>query len=245
MTDAVVLDVEGTTSSVGYVAEVLFPYGQARLADWVNRHRHEARTRSILDEVDRACGRPEGEDDQATVRTLQEWAESDRKYGPLKDLQGLIWAAGYANRELTGHVYDDTLPALRLWHGRGARIHIYSSGSVQAQRDLFSHTQHGDLTGWLTGYFDTRSAGGKLSADSYRTIARQIDVPARSILFASDSVAELDAAREAGWNTAWVTRAEGQDTSRDTNPAVANGHPRFPRLLDVADATHSRATAPR
>ncbi|WP_327358350.1 acireductone synthase [Streptomyces sp. NBC_01304] len=235
MTDAVVLDVEGTTSAVEHVHAVLFPYARARLAQWVARHGDERQTRALLDEVDRSCGRPAGGDDEATVATLVEWADSDRKHASLKALQGLIWHEGYVNGDLSGHVYGDTLPALRTWRGREARIYIYSSGSVQAQQDLFAHTQFGDLRAWLTGYFDTSSAGGKLSTASYRSIARSIETPSARVLFASDSVPELDSARAAGWRTAWVARPEecGSPNGPDRSPAA--DHPRYRNLLDLAE----------
>ncbi|MBM4792844.1 acireductone synthase [Streptomyces sioyaensis] len=231
---AVVLDVEGTTSATEHVYGVLFPYARARIADWVAEHGHEKETRAILDDVDRIGGRPAGGDDKEAVRALTEWADADRKVAPLKELQGLIWTAGYDSGELSGHVYADTLLALRKWLNGGAQIYIYSSGSVQAQRQLFAHTQFGDLRSRLSGHFDTRTAGGKRSPDSYRAITRSVGVPVRQVLFASDTVAELDAARTAGWRTAWVVRPEEGGPADSARPP-ATGHPVYRNLLAVAE----------
>jgi enolase-phosphatase E1 len=136
---------------------------------------------------------------------------------PLKTLQGLIWAEGYARGDLRGHVYDDALVALRAWHARGVALYVYSSGSVAAQKLLFGHAEAGDLTGLFTGFFDT-TVGGKLVASSYHAIARSIGVSPGDILFLSDHVGELDAARTAGLATTWIDR----DASTDD----AHGHPR-------------------
>jgi enolase-phosphatase E1 len=237
MTPVVVLDVEGTTSAVEHIHNELFPYAHARMADWVAEHAHEGRTRAILDEVDRRSGRLEGTDDSAAVRTLLKWAEADAKCEPLKELQGLIWSEGYERGELAGHVYADTLLALDRWRSEGTQIYIYSSGSIRAQRDLFANTQFGDLSKWLSGYFDTRSAGEKLSTLSYRNITRVVGVAARHVLFASDSVPELDVARSAGWMTAWVTRPEERLWKQERRPPSIVGHRRFRSLISLAEET--------
>ncbi|MGW3647941.1 acireductone synthase [Streptomyces sp. NPDC000878] len=233
MTGAVVLDIEGTTSSTAQVHDVLFPYARRRMADWVTAHRDTPEVRRILSDVadipDTAVT-----GDEAAVRVLERWSDEDRKAGPLKRLQGLIWSEGYARGELTGHVYPDTVEALALWQDRGVRVHIYSSGSVLAQRLWFQHTRYGDLRGRLTQYFDTVSAGPKTAAGSYRTIAALLRLPPDDVLFASDTVAELDAARSAGWRTALVRRPRepsGTVAARDEG----HGHPVHPDLVSVAE----------
>ncbi len=192
---AILLDIEGTTSSIAFVAETLFPYARKHLAAYVAAHPEEVAP--ILAEVP---GDP--------VETLIQWIDEDRKATPLKTLQGLIWAQGYADGELDGHVYPDTPEAMRRWKARGIDVHIYSSGSIAAQKLIFGHSVAGDLTPLLSGYFDT-TTGPKREAESYRRIAAALDLPPEDILFLTDVQAEADAAREAGVAALIVDR-EGQ-----------------------------------
>jgi enolase-phosphatase E1 len=227
--ETVVLDIEGTAGSVAHVHEVLFPYARGRLAGWVAEHRGDPAVRRILAETGELLGAGARVDEATAVRALQEWSDQDRKAAPLKTLQGLVWAEGYARGELAGHVYPDSVAALDLWRERGAAVHVYSSGSVRAQQLWFGHTAFGDLRGRLTHYFDTVNAGPKKAAASYRTIAAALAVDPAGILFASDVAAELDAAAEAGWRTVLVARAE------DGTRAPAGGrHPVAPDLVSVA-----------
>ncbi|MFF2807991.1 acireductone synthase [Streptomyces sp. NPDC058000] len=230
MTGAVVLDIEGTTSSAAHVHEVLFPYARARLAGWIAAHRADPEVQRALTEVSRYLGSDTVADETAAVRTLQKWSDEDRKAGPLKKLQGMIWSEGYQRKELTGHVYPDTVEALDTWRERGTGIHIYSSGSVQAQQQWFRHSPYGDLRGRLTHYFDTSNAGPKTAAASYRTIAAALALPPSDLLFASDTPAELDAARAAGWRTGWIVRT----TEKRHGAAPATDHPTYPDLASVA-----------
>lgn len=193
---AILLDIEGTTSSIAFVAETLFPYARKHLPAYVAAHPQEVAP--ILAEVP-------GDD---PVATLIQWIDEDRKATPLKTLQGLIWAQGYADGELDGHVYPDTPVAMRRWVDRGIALYIYSSGSIAAQKLIFGHSVAGDLTPLLSGYFDT-TTGPKREADSYRKIAEALDLPSADILFLTDIQAEADAAREAGVSTLIVDR-EGQ-----------------------------------
>jgi enolase-phosphatase E1 len=236
MTTAVILDVEGTTSATDHVRDVLFPYARARMAPWVAEHAHEPAVRAVLDDVHRIAGSGP-DDDGSAVRTLTAWADEDRKIEPLKRLQGMIWAEGYARGDITGHVYWDTLLAMGNWFERGLRVFVYSSGSVRAQQEWFAHSQFGDLSGWIHGYFDLRTAGPKSSADSYRRICRAIGVQAARSTFVSDTVAELDAAATAGLRTAWIVRPEetrGGDAAR-AGRAPAR-HPVHPHLLALREA---------
>lgn len=189
---AILLDIEGTTSSIAFVAEVLFPYARKHLRDFVARHAEEVAP--ILAEVP---GDP--------VATLIQWIDEDRKATPLKTLQGLIWAEGYAAGELEGHVYPDTPDALRRWTARGLAVHIYSSGSVAAQKLIFGHSDAGDLTPLLSGYFDT-TTGPKREADSYTRIADALGLAPSELLFVSDAAGEVDAAHAAGLQALLIDR---------------------------------------
>jgi enolase-phosphatase E1 len=193
---AVLLDIEGTTSSIAFVAEVLFPYARARMADFVTAH--AAEVAPILADV------PE-----PRLETLLGWMDDDRKETALKALQGRIWADGYAEGTLKGHVYPDTPEALARWQGRSIARYIYSSGSVEAQKLLFGHSVAGDLTALLDGYFDTRT-GPKREADSYRSIARSVGLAPADMIFVSDVQAEVDAARAVGMAAVLIDRDGGR-----------------------------------
>lgn len=189
---AILTDIEGTTSSIAFVHEVLFPYARARLADYVAAHAEEVAP--VLAEI-RA---QEGDlSDADCIARLLDWMDQDAKIGPLKTLQGMIWADGYRDGALKGHIYPDAVAGLKRWHEMGITLAVYSSGSVPAQKLLFGHSEAGDLTPLFSGWFDT-AVGGKKETPSYRAIAAALDVPAGGILFLSDVPAELDAACEAG-----------------------------------------------
>ena len=181
------------------MADVLFPYARTHLRDYVAAHPGE--TAAILDEVRAAePGDP--------VETLLRWIDEDRKATPLKTLQGLIWAQGYADGSLTGHVYPDAAEALRRWHTYGLQLYVYSSGSIAAQKLIFGHSDAGDLTPLFAGYFDT-TTGPKKEAESYRKIAAAIGLAPSEILFLSDSLPEIDAARIAGMQALHIDRDSG------------------------------------
>jgi enolase-phosphatase E1 len=210
MIRAVVTDIEGTTTSVSFVFDVLFPYARARIADYVRRHAGDAEVRAQLAAVAAEAGRPLT--DEEAVAQLLGWLDEDRKATPLKALQGMIWEAGFRAGDFTGHVYADAARRLREWHARGLALYVYSSGSVQAQRLLFGHSDAGDLTSLFSGFFDTRT-GPKRAAASYRAIVRSTGLAADQVLFLSDVAEELDAAREAGLRTAWLVRGGVPDAS--------------------------------
>ncbi|WP_213980853.1 acireductone synthase [Sphingomonas sp. dw_22] len=195
MTDpkAILLDIEGTTSSISFVADELFPYARRHLAAFVQNHPEVSAP--ILAEVP-------GDD---RVATLLRWIDEDRKETPLKTLQGLIWAQGYADGELKGHVYPDTPEALRRWTQAGLPVFIYSSGSIAAQKLIFGHSVAGDLTPLLSGYFDT-TTGPKRETGSYAKIADAIGAMPGDVLFVSDIQAEIDAARDAGLQALLIDR---------------------------------------
>ena len=221
MTRAILTDIEGTTSSISFVKDVLFPYARRALPGFVKAHGDEPAVRKWLDAVAAENGGVCR--DEMIVEVLQGWIDQDRKHTALKALQGMIWANGYGNADFTAHVYPDAVPALRAWHADGLSLHVYSSGSVPAQRLFFGHSDAGDLTGLFSSWFDTE-VGGKREAESYRRIAAAIGHPAGEILFLSDVVEELDAAREAGLETVLVDRIEDYPQPRTGD--AANGHRR-------------------
>lgn len=200
---AILTDIEGTTSSIDFVHQTLFPYARQRLRRYLREHAGETEIQRLIDEVE-AIERTElSLDDAADV--LESWIDEDRKLTPLKALQGLIWREGYAAGELKGHVYADTPEALRRWQAQGLKLYVYSSGSVEAQKLIFGHTEYGDLTPLFSGYFDTR-VGAKREVASYRQILRQTGLGEGQMLFLSDVGEELDAAREAGLQTVQLVR---------------------------------------
>lgn len=199
---AVVTDIEGTTSSIAFVKDVLFPYARNRLGDFV--HNHPDQVAPILNEVRKLEGDASLTAEQI-VSLLTRWIDEDRKVTPLKALQGMIWAKGYASDEIVGHIYPDAANALCEWHAMGLPIYIYSSGSVEAQRLIYRHTSVGDLTPMLSGNFDTRT-GGKLEAASYTRIADAIGTKASELIFLSDHAGEIAAAAAAGWQTLLIDR---------------------------------------
>ncbi len=221
MVKAILTDIEGTTSSLSFVKDVLFPYSRAHMAEFVRAHAHEPAVRAQLDEISRLAGRALTVDE--AIAQLLTWIDEDKKITPLKALQGLIWEAGYKHGDYQGHMYEDAVRWLRRWKEQGLVLYVFSSGSVLAQKLLFSHTAYGDLTPLFSGYFDT-AIGNKREAGAYRAIAGQIGLPAADILFLSDIREELDAAREAGMRTTQVLR-EG------VTPAV--DHPRACSFDDI------------
>ncbi len=153
--------------------------------------------------------------------------DQDRKSTALKTLQGKIWEKGYRSGELRSELYPDVLPAFERWRGQQRAMAIFSSGSVEAQKLLFAHTRQGDLTRFLQAYFDT-TTGPKREAESYARIARQLGVPPAEILFLSDVVGELDAARQAGLETALCLRGEQPENPEPAHPQVRTFDHVFP-----------------
>lgn len=210
MIRAILTDIEGTTSSLSFVKDILFPYARARMADFVRSHAEDEIIRGWLNEAREAVG-DSTLDDEGVIGHLLAWLDEDRKITPLKALQGLIWEEGYRQGDFQGHVYEDAVRHLRAWHAQGLRLFIFSSGSVYAQELLFAHTAFGDLRPLFSGHFDTR-IGAKQDPDAYRKIASSIGFAPEAILFLSDTEGELHAAREAGMNTFRLVR-EGEGES--------------------------------
>lgn len=229
MTNPLILtDIEGTTSSISFVKDVLFPYARRELPRFVHERGDDPEVRRWLDMV--AVENGGLCQDAMIVETLQGWIDADRKHIALKALQGMVWEAGYHDADFTAPVYPDAVEALRHWHDEGHALAVYSSGSVPAQKLLFAHTDAGDLTGLFSGWFDT-AVGGKREAASYAAIAEALAVAPGEILFLSDVVAELDAARKAGLRTMLIDRRE--DYPEPRNGDAANGHPRVERFTDI------------
>ena len=210
---AVLLDVEGTTTPLAFVREVLFPYARARLPALLRERAGEPAVAAALAEVaEVAPGRD-------ALGVLLGWMDTDAKAGPLKALQGIAWREGYESGALRGLVYPDVAPALRRWAAAGVALYVYSSGSVEAQRLIFGHSEAGDLSGLFSGFFDTR-VGGKREAASYRAIVARLGVAAGEVLFLSDVAEELDAAAAAGLQTCQVVRAEDATEASGRHPAA-------------------------
>lgn len=205
MRRAIVTDIEGTTSSISFVKDVLFPYARRQLPAFVREHGNEPEVRRWLDAAAVDAGGICSDD--VLIETLQGWIDTDYKHTALKALQGMIWVAGYASGDYAAHIYADAAEALRRWHGQGHALYVFSSGSVPAQKLLFGHTTAGDLKPLFSGYFDTE-IGGKRETGSYQRILHAIERPAAEVVFLSDVVEELDAARNAGIDTVLLDRRE-------------------------------------
>lgn len=204
MTRAILTDIEGTTSSISFVKDVLFPYARDHIGAFVATHADEPEVRRWMTATAQEAG-VDPADRDAIVATLRQWIAEDRKATPLKALQGLIWEAGYRDGEYRAHVYPEVAARLRAWKAQGLPLYVYSSGSVAAQKLFFRHSEAGDLSTLFDGHFDTE-IGGKREAESYARIAAAIGIPPPDILFLSDIVEELDAARAAGLQTMWLCR---------------------------------------
>ncbi|WP_406489476.1 acireductone synthase [Streptomyces phaeochromogenes] len=203
--DAVVLDIEGTTSATGFVVDVLYPYSRSRFGAVLSERSTDPDVVRAVSQVRDLLGEPDA-DAVRVEKALHEWLDDDVKATPLKTLQGLIWSEGFARGDLVSHFYDDVVPVLRRWHGDGVRLHVYSSGSVAAQRAWFASSPDGNLLPLVSGLYDTENAGPKQEPDSYRRIAGSTGVEAGRLLFLSDRPGELDAARAAGWHAVGIRR---------------------------------------
>jgi enolase-phosphatase E1 len=221
MPRTILTDIEGTTSSIAFVKDVLFPYARRALPRFVREHGDDPDVRRWLDAVATESGGICS--DEVIVETLQGWIDQDRKHTALKALQGMLWRDGYLRGDFHGHVYADAAAALRRWHAAGRRLAVFSSGSVAAQKLLFGYSEAGNLAEVFDDFFDTE-IGHKREADSYRRIASALQQPPQDILFLSDVVEELDAAREAGMQTVLLDRRE--DYPEPRNGDAANGHRR-------------------
>lgn len=220
MIRAILTDVEGTTSSISFVKDVLFPYAREHLPGFAAAHGDEPEVARWLAATAAETGLDPA-DHGAVVATLLRWIDEDRKATPLKALQGLIWAEGYAGGAYRAHVYPEVAAKLQAWKAQGLALYVYSSGSVDAQKLFFRHSEAGDLSPLFDGHFDTET-GPKREAESYSRISAAIGIAPAEILFLSDIVEELDAAHGAGLQTVWLCRAPLQCPADARHRCVAD-----------------------
>jgi enolase-phosphatase E1 len=203
----ILLDIEGTTSSISFVYDEMFPFVRRLLAGFLDNNWSEAELQDCLPLLVTDLGYPSlnawlgGKDDHEQRKLVRDGViglmDADIKATGLKQLQGLIWKDGFESGKLVAHVYDDVAPAIKAWHEQGIDVRVYSSGSIAAQKLFFGHCVAGNLLPLFSGHYDT-TTGSKLEASSYEKIAAEFDVPAENILFVSDVAEELMAARDAG-----------------------------------------------
>lgn len=219
--EAVLLDIEGTTTPISFVYSTLFPYAASRLHDFVVEHFEEPDVHRAVDQLfreyehekdDQVPNWAAPEDMEGAVAYLLWLMEQDRKSTGLKAIQGLIWEEGFRQGALSGAVFDDVPEALRRWTSSGKNVYIFSSGSVLAQKLIFSRTAFGDLSNLLSGYFDTE-IGPKRETSSYSAIAREIGLSPSSVLFISDVPEELAAASAAGMQTLLAMRPGNKEVN--------------------------------
>lgn len=212
----ILTDIEGTTSSISFVKDVLFPYAADHLPAFVKANLNDEKVQTALQqtaELTAADGDVINTDDTDVLITkLLQWISEDRKATPLKALQGLIWKTGYENGDYQAHMYPDATEYLKKWHDSGLPLYVYSSGSVKAQELFFGYSQDGNLLPLFKGHFDTLM-GGKRETQSYLNILAELQkthagLNAEDVLFLSDIKEELDAAREAGMQTVWLVRED-------------------------------------
>jgi len=215
----ILLDIEGTTTPISFVYDVLFPYARAHVSENLGAEDIAALRRSHEEDLQNGFFPPAWT--EAPVAYVHWLMDQDRKSTVLKNLQGKIWLIGYQNGSLHGKVFEDVPSAFSRWHEAGIDVRIYSSGSTPAQRLLFSSTHSGDLTKFLKGYFDT-TTGPKFEAESYVLIGRAFRCEPGEILFVSDVVRELDAARTAGMQTALCIRPGNHPQLAGTHRTVSS-----------------------
>ncbi|WP_462173528.1 acireductone synthase [Pseudoalteromonas xiamenensis] len=216
MIKAILTDIEGTITRITFVKDILFPYAEARLPSFVEAHQDDAFVAEQINAVREEIGSPQASIDDV-IQALLTWIKEDKKITPLKQLQGLIWQTGYEQGDFKGHLYPDAMAFLNAQHQAGLALYVYSSGSVKAQHLLFAHSDFGDIRPLFNDYFDT-NVGGKKDPQSYRNILNALPVEAAEILFLSDVVDELDAAKEAGMRTLQLWR---------DNQATSPSHPKI------------------
>lgn len=225
----IICDIEGTTSSISFVKDVLFPYALKHVEEYLKSHWSEDATKTVVAalreqadedkkaEVEGVVTIPaeDSEDIIPDVVKNVEWQMSqDRKTGALKTLQGLVWAQGYKDGTIKGHVYEDVKKALEQWNESGRKVYIYSSGSVDAQKMLFEHSEQGDLVKYVSGYYDTK-IGAKQEKNSYEALLKNIEATGEEALFLTDVVAEAKAAKEAGLNVVVLDRPGNAELSEE------------------------------
>ena len=198
---SILTDIEGTTTSISFAVDVLFPLSHEKMEDFVQANWDTVR--SQFPSMQPA----------EVIATLRSWIQADKKETRLKSIQGKIWKTAFESGKIKGHLYPDVAPAFRRWKNKGLRIAIYSSGSIEAQQLIFRFSTDGDLTKWIDDYFDT-TTGPKREAGSYRSISEKLNLRAQEILFLSDVAAELNAAGQAGMQTIQLLRENAKPDGR-------------------------------
>lgn len=205
----ILCDIEGTTTSVSFVYDVLFPYFQEKIEDFVKENLEVEFVRKNIEKVKQSIlvEQKKEIDDNDAIKQLVHWTKTDRKHTALKALQGYVWKKGYEQGEIKGHLYSDVKPNLQKWVEKGIQLGIYSSGSVQAQKLLFSTSVYGNLSYLFSNHFDT-NIGNKKEASSYQNIQQELEIKPQNILFLSDVEAELDVAQTANFKTIQLLRED-------------------------------------
>lgn len=202
----IVMDIEGTTTSVSFVYEVLFPYFRENALTWKDDSSTEFK--ELLKQTQALLIKESGRldyDPIELIQTLIQWSIEDRKIAPLKEFQGMVWDKAYRTGKIKGHVFPDVKPSLERWQKSGLNLAVFSSGSIHAQRLLFEFSETGNLLPFFTTNFDTNT-GSKREELTYQKIAANLNVSTSSILFLSDIVEELEAADKTGMKTIQIVR---------------------------------------
>ncbi len=202
---AVLCDIEGTTTSLSFVHDVLFPLSRKEMDRFVHENWNDP-------ELGQLFAQTQKQSPDEVIQLLKSWINADKKEGILKQIQGKIWKRAFESGQIRAHVYPDVSKKWNEWKDHGIKVYIFSSGSIEAQQLLFRFSEMGDLTGFIDGYFDT-ATGPKKDPESYRMIARVVQLPPKEMLFLSDVPAELDAARDAGLQTVLIVRS-GHDVAK-------------------------------
>ncbi|CQD40166.1 acireductone synthase [Yersinia mollaretii] len=204
MIQAIVTDIEGTTTDIRFVHQVLFPYARERLTPFLLEHQQDDNIAGALADLRHELAQPDA-DIETLIAALHRFMDEDRKSTALKAIQGIIWRTGYLQGDFRGHLYPEVAQQLADWQQQGLGLYVYSSGSVAAQKLLFGYSDAGDLRPLFSGYFDTH-VGAKREIASYQNIASQLALAPQDLLFLSDIRQELDAAQLAGWHTCQLIR---------------------------------------
>ena len=203
----ILTDIEGTSTSVSFVYDVLFPYFRENIQK-VRTMLHLPEVQAIFQETIRLTHETENKiitTEEEVINTLIRWSNEDKKITPLKDLQGIFWKEAYETGIIKGHVYDDVAPALKIWKEAAIQVGVFSSGSIAAQKLIFGYSVAGDLSPYFSAYFDT-TTGGKREVETYLKISKQLNLQPSEILFLSDIMEELEAADQAGLQTIQLLR---------------------------------------
>lgn len=189
------MDIEGTTTDINFVHQVLFPYSIKNMPIFLKQHFNDSHINSIISSI-----KEKYLDSNASLETvtniLNTWMKEDKKIKELKDLQGYLWKIGYEKEDYTSHIYTDVFEMFQYWTERNITLSIYSSGSVQAQKLLFKHTEQGNLNKFISHYFDT-NIGSKKDHKSYLNILEKLNASPDTVLFLSDNEEEIQAATKA------------------------------------------------